>query len=145
MRGLLETGEVVTTTSQPMGATRAMCVDDDYLYTAASTGRLYKINKTTLTIAQTGNVIYNSPQDLKYVGDYIYVTGTGTSPNTGVVAKIAKSDINTIVSMTSNVYNSEITYRILIDEEYLYTTSATGIIKKWLSIVTGKQIGRAHV
>ena len=132
VRGLLKTGEVVTTTSQAIGATRAMCVDDDYLYTAASTGKLYKINKTTLTIVQTGNVIYNSPQDLKCVDDYIYVTGTGTSPNTGVVAKIAKSDINTIVSMTSNVYNSEITYRILIDEEYLYTTSATGIIKKWL-------------
>ena len=122
VRGLLETGEVVNTTVQAIGATRVMCVDDDYIYTAASTGRLYKINKTTLTIVQTGNVIYNSPQDLKCVGDYIYVTGVGTSPNTGVVAKIAKSNINTIVSMTSNVYNSEITYRILIDEEYLYTT-----------------------
>ena len=46
VRGLLETGEVVTTTSQVIGATRAMCVDDDYLYAALSTGRLCKINKT---------------------------------------------------------------------------------------------------
>lgn len=133
VRGLLETGEVVNTTVQSViGAARAMCVDEAYLYLASSAKRIYKIDKTTLIIAQTGNEIYNSPLDLKCVGDFIYITGTGTSPNTGVVAKIAKSDINTIVATTSNIYNSEVTSRILIDEEHLYTASVTGIIKKWL-------------
>lgn len=132
LRGLLETGEVVNTTVQAIPATRAMCVDDDYLYTTASTGRIYKIDKTTLIIAQAGNEIYNSPYDIKCVGNYIYITGIGTSPNTGVVAKVAKSDINTIVATTSNIYNSEITSQTLIDEELLYTASVTGAIKKWL-------------
>ena len=132
VRGLLETGEVVNTNIQPIGATRTMCLDENYLYTAASTGRIYKIDKITLNILQTGNVIYNSPLDIKCVGDYIYITGTGTAPNTGVIAKVAKSDINTVVATTSNLYNNEITWRLLVDGIHIYTASVTGVVKKWI-------------
>ena len=132
VRGLLETGEVVNTTIQAIGATRAMYVDKNYIYTAASTGRIYKIDKITLTILQTGNVIYNSPFDIKCVGDYIYIIGTGTAPNTGVIAKVAKSDINTIVATSNSAYNSEVIWQLLIDDIYIYTASATGVVKKWL-------------
>jgi hypothetical protein len=132
VRGLLETGEVVNTTVQAIGATRAMCVDEEYIYTAASTGRIYKIDKTTLSVLQSGNVIYNSPYDIKCVGDYLYITGTGTAPNTGVITKVAKSDINTVVATSSNLYNNEVIWRLLIDGIYIYTASATGVVKKWL-------------
>lgn len=132
VRGLLETGEVVNTTVQAIGATRAMCLDENYIYTAASTGRIYKVDKITLNILQTGNVIYNSPFDIKCVGDFLYITGTGTAPNTGVIAKVAKSDINTIVTTSNSAYNSEVIWRLLIDDIHIYTASATGIIKKWL-------------
>jgi len=132
VRGLLETGEVVNTTVQAIGATRAMCLDENYIYTASSTGRIYKIDKITLTISQLGNVIYNSPYDIKCVGDYLYITGTGTTPNTGVIAKVAKSDINTVVATSNSAYNSEVIRQLLIDDIYIYTASATGIIKKWL-------------
>jgi len=131
VRGLLETGEVVNTTIQAIGATRAMCVDENYIYTAASTGRIYKIDKITLTILQTGNVIYNSPFDIKCVGDFLYVAGTGTAPNTGVIAKVAKSNINTIVTTSSNLYNNEVIWRLLVDGIHIYTASATGKVKKW--------------
>lgn len=131
IKGLLETGEIVNTTIRGL-ADRSMCLDENYIYTAASTGRIYKIDKITLNILQSGGVIYNSPLDIKCVGDYLYITGNGTSPNTGVIVKVAKSDINTIVTTSSNLYNSEITWRLLIDDVYIYTASATGVIKKWL-------------
>lgn len=132
VRGLLETGEVVNTTIQAIGATRAMCVDENYIYIASSTGRIYKIDKITLTILQTGNVIYNSPFDIKCVGDFLYITGTGTVPNTGAIVKVAKSNINTIVATSSNLYNNEVVWRLLVDGIYIYTASATGKVKKWL-------------
>ena len=71
VRGLLETGEVVNTNVQVIGGTRAMCLDENYIYTVSSTGRIYKVDKITLTILQTGNVIYNSPFDIKCVGDFL--------------------------------------------------------------------------
>jgi len=131
IKGLLETGEIVNTTIRGI-ADRSICLDENYIYTAASTGRIYKVDKITLNIVQSGNVIYNSPLDIKCVGDYLYIVGSGTSPNTGVIAKVAKSDIGTVVATSNSAYNSEITWRLLIDDVYIYTASATGVVKKWL-------------
>lgn len=131
IKGLLETGEIVNTTVQGP-ADRCMCLDENYIYAVSSGGRISKIDKITLNILQNSGTIYNSPLDIKCVGDYLYITGSGTSPYTGVIAKVAKSDINTVVMTSSNLYNSEITWRLLIDDVYIYTASATGVVKKWL-------------
>lgn len=131
LKGLLETGEIVNTTIQGV-VDRSMCMDENYLYTVTSSGIIRKIDKITLNILQTSSSIYNSPLDVKCAGDYIYITGTGTAPNTGVIAKVAKSNINTIVTTSSNLYNNENTWRLLIDGIYIYAASATGVIKKWM-------------
>ena len=131
IKGLLETGEIVNTTIQGI-ADRAMCLDENYIYAVSSGGRIYKVDKITLSVVQTGSIIYNSPLDIKCVGDYLYITGTGTAPNTGAIAKVAKSDIDTVVMTSSNLYNNETTWRLLIDGIYIYTASATGVVKKWL-------------
>lgn len=60
----------------------------------------------------------------------MYITGTGTTPNTGVIAKVA-SGINTVVATSNSAYNSELYQGLLVDGIYIYTASATGIIK-WL-------------
>lgn len=131
LKGLLDTGEIVSTTNRGF-VDRGMCLDDNYLYTIASNGIIRKIDKITLTIVQSSSVIYNSPLDIKCVGDFLYITGVGASPNTGAIVKIAKSDINTIVTTSSNLYNNEVTWRLLIDGNYVYAASATGKVKKWL-------------
>ena len=131
LKGLLETGEIVNTTIQGV-ADRCVCLDENYIYAVSSSGIIRKIDKITLNILQTSSSIYNSPLDVKCVGDYLYITGSGTAPNTGAIIKVAKSDINTIVATSSNLYNNEVVWRLLVDGIYIYTASATGVIKKWL-------------
>jgi len=131
LKGLLETGEVVKTTSYGFVNTN-MCMDENYIYTILSSGIINKVDKITLNILQTSGLIYNSPLDIKCAGDYVYIAGNGTSPNTGVITKVAKSDINTIVATSNSAYNSEVIWRLLIDDVYIYTASATGVVKKWL-------------
>ena len=131
IKGLLETGEIVSTTVQGI-ADRGMCLDESYIYTAAWNGKIYKVDKTTLNIIQTSGLIYNSPLDIKCAGDYVYISGTGIAPNTGAIVKVAKSDISTIVATSSNLYNNKAIRRLLIDDIYIYTASETGVVKKWL-------------
>ena len=131
IKGLLETGEIVSTTVQGI-ADRRMCLDESYIYTAAWNGKIYKVDKTTLNILQTSGVIYNSPHDIKCAGDYVYIAGAGTAPNTGAITKVAKSDISNIVATSSNLYNNEAIRRLLIDDIYIYAASTTGVVKKWL-------------
>lgn len=68
---MLGTGEVVNTNVQVFGAAETICLDENYIY-ASSNGRIYKLDKTTLNVLQANGVIYNSPFDIKCVGDFIY-------------------------------------------------------------------------
>lgn len=128
---LLETGEIVKASTYSVVNT-SMCMDENYIYTILSSGIIRKVDKITLNILQTSGSIYNSPLDIKCAGDYVYIAGTGTAPNAGVIAKVAKSDIINIVATSSNLYNNETIWRLLIDDIYIYTASATGVVKKWL-------------
>ena len=128
VKGLLETGEVLISKQLTIGGTRGMCMDDDYLYTVDIAGKIYKIDKETITKQATGPSVYNQPSHLLCQDGYIYITGLGNSPNLGNIIKVSTTDISTVVATANN--NIEST-RLLIDGDYLYTVSTGGVVKKW--------------
>ena len=129
IKGLLETGEVLISKALVIGDTRGMGMDNDYLYTVDVTGKIYKIDKATITRQQVGTSVYREPSHLLCQNGYIYITGLSNTPSLGDVIKVSTTDISTVVATASN--NIEST-RLLIDGDYLYTASTGGIVKKWL-------------
>jgi hypothetical protein len=129
VKGLLETGEVLISNQLTIGGTRGMGMDDDYLYTVDITGKIYKIDKATITKQAVGTSVYRQPAHLLCQDGYIYITGLSNSPNLGDIIKVSTTDINTVVATASNDIQSS---RLLIDGDYLYTASTTGVVKKWL-------------
>ena len=129
IKGLLETGEVLISKQLTIGGTRGMCMDNDYLYTIDITGKIYKIDKATITRQAVGTSVYKQPAHLLCQNGYIYITGLSNSPNLGDIVKVSTADINTVVTKASNNLESS---RLLIDGNYLYTASITGVVKKWL-------------
>ena len=129
VKGLLETGEVLISKVLAIGGTRGMCMDNDYLYTVDITGKIYKIDKETITKQATGTSVYKQPAHLLCQNGYIYITGLSNSPNLGDIIKVSTTDINTVVTTASNNIESS---RLLIDGDYLYTASTAGVVKKWL-------------
>lgn len=129
VKGLLETGEVLISKQLGIGGTRGMCMDNDYLYTVDITGKIYKIDKATITRQAVGVSIYKEPSHLLCQDGFIYITGLSNSPNLGDVVKVSTDDINTVVATASNNIQSA---RLLIDGDYVYTASVNGVVKKWL-------------
>lgn len=128
VKGLLETGEVLISKALTIGGTRGMCMDDDYLYTVDIAGKIYKIDKETITKQATGASVYREPSHLLCQNGYIYITGLSNTPSLGDVIKVSTTDISTVVATASNSIQSS---RLLIDGNYLYTASVTGVVKKW--------------
>ena len=129
VKGLLETGEVLISKQLIIGGTRGMCMDNNYLYTIDITGKIYKIDKETITRQEVGVSIYKEPSHLLCQDGFIYITGLSDAPNLGNIIKVSTSNINTVVATASNNIQSS---RLLIDGNYLYTASINGIVKKWL-------------
>lgn len=129
VKGLLATGEVLISKQLAIGGTRGMSMDNDYLYTVDITGKIYKIDKETITRQEVGVSVYKEPSHLLCQDGFIYITGLSNAPNLGDVVKVSTGNINTVVATASNNIQSS---RLLIDGDYLYTTSINGIVKKWL-------------
>jgi hypothetical protein len=129
VKGLLETGEVLISKQLVIGGTKGMCMDNDYLYTVDVTGKIYRIDKATITRQEVGTSVYKQPAHLLCQNGYIYITGLSNTPSLGDIVKVSTTDISTVVATASN--NIEST-RLLIDGDYLYTASTGGIVKKWL-------------
>ena len=129
VKGLLETGEVLISKALAIGGTRGMDMDNDYLYTVDITGKIYKIDKATITRQSVGTSVYKQPSHLLCQNGYIYITGLSNSPNLGDIIKVSTTNISTVVATARN--NVEST-RLLIDGNYLYTASTGGVVKKWL-------------
>ncbi len=129
VKGLLETGEVLISKQLTIGGTKGMGMDNDYLYTVDVTGKIYKIDKETITKQATGASVYKQPSHLLCQNGYIYITGLSNTPSLGDIVKVSTTDISTVVATASNDIQSS---RLLIDGDYLYTASTTGIVKKWL-------------
>lgn len=129
VKGLLETGEVLISKALTIGGTKGMCMDNDYLYTVDVTGKIYKIDKATITKQVTGASVYKQPSHLLCQNGYIYITGLSNTPNLGDIIKVSTTDISTVVATASNSIEST---RLMIDGDYLYTTSTGGVVKKWL-------------
>ena len=129
VKGLLTTGEVLISKQLVIGGTRGMGMDNDYLYTVDITGKIYKIDKETITRQVAGVSVYKEPSHLLCQDGFIYITGLSNAPNLGDIIKVSTGDINTVVATASNNIQSS---RLLIDGDYLYTTSINGVVKKWL-------------
>ena len=112
-----------------IGGTRGMCMDNNYLYTVDITGKIYKIDKATITRQEAGVSVYKEPSHLLCQDGFIYITGLSDAPNLGNIIKVSTDNINTVVATASNNIQSS---RLLIDGDYLYTASIDGIVKKWL-------------
>ena len=129
VKGLLETGEVLIAKQLTIGGTKGMCMDNDYLYTVEATGKIYKIDKATITRQEVGTSVYKQPAHLLCQNGYIYITGLSNTPSLGDIIKVSTTNISTVVATASNSVEST---RLLIDGDYLYTTSTGGVVKKWL-------------
>jgi len=129
VKGLLETGEVLISKALAIGGTRGMCMDNDYLYTVDITGKIYKIDKATITRQTVGTSVYKQPSHLLCQNGYIYITGLSNTPSLGDIIKVSTTNISTVVATASNNIESTM---LLIDGDYLYTASTGGIVKKWL-------------
>lgn len=129
VKGLLETGEVLISKQLAIGGTRGMCMDNNYLYTVDITGKIYKIDKATITRQEVGVSVYKEPSHLLCQDGFIYITGLSDAPNLGNIIKVSTDNINTVVATATNNIQSS---RLLIDGDYLYTASINGIVKKWL-------------
>lgn len=129
VKGLLETGEVLISKALVIGGTRGMCMDNDYLYTIDITGKIYKIDKATITKQEAGTSVYKQPSHLLCQNGYIYISGLSNTPSLGDIIKVSTTNISTVVATASNNIESA---RLLIDGDYLYTASTGGVVKKWL-------------